>query len=84
MPMTSPISEKIWTVLGSEYGPDAGMKIIFERALYGLKSSGAVFRAHLADCMRHVIYEPCRTDNDLWWKPETGMTGAYEGSDRIL
>ena len=37
---------------------------------YGLKSSGAAFHAHLADCMRSMEYTPCRGDNDLWIKPE--------------
>ena len=38
--------EKIWTVLGLEFGDDAGKLAIKVRALYGLKSVGASFRAH--------------------------------------
>ena len=82
--VTAPVKEKIWTTLGPEHGPDAGKKAIIVRALYGLKSSGAAFRAHLSDCMRHLGYKPCRADNDLWWKPETDMTDAYEGPDGTL
>ena len=52
--MTSPCSKKIWTVLGKEFGKDQGKKAIIVRALYGLKSSGAAFHAHLADCMRSM------------------------------
>ena len=47
--VTAPCSEKIWTVLGKEFGTDQGKKAIIVRALYGLKSSGVAFHAHLAD-----------------------------------
>ena len=40
--LTAPCSEKTWTTLGSEFGPDlAGKKYLVVRALYGLKSAGA-------------------------------------------
>ena len=52
--VTAPVQEKIWTVLGPEFGNDAGKKALIVRSLYGLKSSGASFRNHLADCMRHM------------------------------
>ena len=45
------------------------------RALYGLKSSGAAFHAHLAECMRSMGYTSCRGDNDLWMKPEIDPDG---------
>ena len=57
--VTAPCSEKIWTVLGKEFGADQGKKAIIVHALYGLKSSGAAFHAHLADCMRSIGYIPC-------------------------
>ena len=53
-------SEKIWTVLGKELGKDQGKKAIIVRTLYGLKSSGAAFHAHIADCMRSMGYTSCR------------------------
>ena len=46
--LTAPVSEKIWTVLGPEFGDDQGKRAIVVRALYGLKSAGASFRNHLA------------------------------------
>ena len=52
--VTAPITEMIWTVLGPVFGAGAGNKAVIVRALYGLKSSGATFRNHLADCMRHM------------------------------
>ena len=43
------------TVLGPEFGTDAGKRAIIVRALYGLKSTSATYRAHLASCARWVI-----------------------------
>eukprot|EP00804_Cyclotella_cryptica_P003089 CCRYP_006074-RA/>CCRYP_006074-RA protein AED:0.29 eAED:0.04 QI:0/0/0/0.75/0.33/0.5/4/0/1079 len=67
--VTAPTEEKIWTILGPEFG-DQGKKAVIVRALYGLKSAGASFRHHLADCMKHLDYTPCLADPDLWMKPE--------------
>lgn len=69
--ITAPVKEKIWTTLGPEFGEDAGKKAIIVRALYGLKSAGAAFRAHLGECMASLDYHPCLADPDLWIKAET-------------
>ncbi len=66
--ITAPNKEKIWTLLSLEFGKDKGSKAIVVRALYGLKSAGAAFRSHLADCMREFGYEPNKADPDLWMK----------------
>jgi hypothetical protein len=41
------------------------------RALYGLKSAGMAFINHLAECMKHLGWIPCRADRDLWMNYET-------------
>ena len=64
--LTAPVKEKIWCILGKEFGADAGKKALRVRALYGLKSAGAAFRAHLADCMRHLGWTSCLADPDVW------------------
>lgn len=46
--LTVPVTEKIWIILGPEFGDDAGKKAIVIRALYGLKSDGTAFSNHLA------------------------------------
>jgi len=69
--LTAPCVEKIWTILGSEFGPDAGKRAFVVRALYGLSSAGKSFSDHLADCMHHLGYLPCRADPDLWFKADT-------------
>ena len=45
--ITAPCKEKVWTVLEPEFGHDAGKYAIIVPALYGLKSAGAAFCAHL-------------------------------------
>jgi hypothetical protein len=52
--ITAPITEKVWTVLGPEFGIDAGKSAIIVRSLYGLKSTGAAFCVHLASFMRQM------------------------------
>ena len=91
--ITAPCQEKIWTVLGPEWGADAGKKAILVRAAYGLRSSGAAFRNHLASCMRHLGYSNSKADPDLWMRKEVkpefagtvkdaGDDNADEGSSR--
>ena len=72
----APVTEKIWTTLGSEFGEDAGKKAIIVHAIYGLKSSGAAFRKHLGECMSGLGYKPCLADPDLWLKPESRKDGT--------
>ena len=55
----------MWSVLGSEFGNDAGKSAIIVRVLFGLKSACASFRAHLAQCMEELVYEFCKSYPDL-------------------
>ena len=75
--LTAPVTEKIWTVLGPEFGKDAGKRAVIVRSLYGLRSAGASYRNLMADCMRTIGYKPCQADPDLWMKacvrPEDGF-----------
>ena len=65
----------IWTTLGPELGVHAGKQALIVRLLYGLKSSGATFHTHLANCMKHLGYTPCLDDPYLWLKPEVDPDG---------
>ena len=60
--------EKLWTIAGSEFGSEKGCVMIIARALYGLKSSGAAWRAKLAETMRSLDYLPTQADPDVWTK----------------
>ncbi len=48
--------EKIWFEGGVETGEDQGEVLIVTRALYGLKSSGAAWRADLAASLRDMKF----------------------------
>ena len=73
--VTAPCSEKIWNILGKEFGSDQGKKAIIVRAIYRIKSSDVAFHAHLAECMRSMGYTPFRGENYLWMKPEIDPDG---------
>ena len=53
--ITAPCTEKIWNILGVEFGANAWTRVLIIRALYDLKSSGADFRKHLRECVGHCI-----------------------------
>ena len=40
----APVTKKVWTTLGPEFGKDTGKTAVIFRALYGLKSAGAAFQ----------------------------------------
>jgi Reverse transcriptase (RNA-dependent DNA polymerase) len=72
--------EKIWTIAVPEFGLDEGSVMIIVRALYGLKSSGAVFWSMLADRLYEIGYRPMRGDPDVWLRPAitNDGTNVYE------
>ena len=61
-----------------------GKTAIIVRALYGLASSGASFRNHLADCMCHLGYKSCLADPELWHKPEVREEGELKYYSYVL
>jgi hypothetical protein len=82
--ITAPITKKVWTVLGPEFGIDASKSAIIVPALYGLKSAGAVFCAHLASFMCQMGYTSCKADPDLWYKAETRSADNFRYYAYIL
>ena len=76
--LAAPCEEKIWTILGPEFGEDEGKKALIVRALYGLKSAGASYARHIADCMEHLGYKSCPADPDLWMKPMTRPEDGFK------
>ena len=60
--------EKVYTILGEEYESLGGKTLIFDKGLYGLKTSGARFHEHLSDILRKMGFNPSKTNSDLWMK----------------
>jgi Reverse transcriptase (RNA-dependent DNA polymerase) len=74
--LTSPCEEKIYTILGPEFGPHRqGKKAVVVRALYGLKSAGAAFRNHLASCLQHLGFTSSKGDPDVWLRAAVKANG---------
>jgi hypothetical protein len=67
--------EKLWTIAGSEFGSDSGSVMIIVCALYGLKSSGAAWRAKLAETLDVMGYKPTGADPDVWMRRAVKPSG---------
>ena len=67
--------EKLWCRAGKEFGPNEGCVVVIVRALYGMKSSGAAWRAHLAQTMKDLGFDPSKADPDVWMRPATKPDG---------
>ena len=74
--LTADCREKIFTKAGPEFGSEAGKIMIVRKALYGLKSSGAAFRALLASTIWDLGFRPTRSDPDVWLKPGVKPDGS--------
>ena len=64
--LTASCREKIWFEGGIKTGEDHGKVLIVTRALYGLKSSGAAWRADLAATLRDLKFTSTQADPDVW------------------
>ena len=69
--------EKVYTIAGPEWAPlgMVGMYLIIIKALYGLKSSGAMWHLKLADNLREMGFQSCQADCDFWYRE---MEDHYE------
>ncbi|KAI2506381.1 Reverse transcriptase (RNA-dependent DNA polymerase) [Fragilaria crotonensis] len=73
--LTADCREKIYIIAGPEFGSEEGSIMIVKKALYGLKSSGAAFRAHLAETLYDLNYKPTKADPDVWIRPAMKADG---------
>ena len=73
--LTAPCREKCWLRGGKEFGSDEGCIFIVGRALYGLKSSGAAFRAFLAETLDEMGFTSSTADPDVWMRAATKSDG---------
>jgi hypothetical protein len=61
-------SETVYTTAGAEFGSNAGRPAIIVRAFYGLKSSGARWRDHLASILMQSGLKNSKADPDVWMR----------------
>ena len=74
--LNAPCRERVWFEGGIETGVDRGKVLIIGRALYGLKSSGASWRATLASKLQEMGFEDTRIDPDVWRRKATKPKGG--------
>ena len=73
--LTSPTKEKVWIQAGPEFGDDEGKAFLVIRALYGMKSASASFRAFMAEKLDTLGFRASYADPDVWMRPATKSSG---------
>jgi Reverse transcriptase (RNA-dependent DNA polymerase) len=58
--------EKVCFKAGQVFGPLKGYLLLIERALYGLRTSGASWHDRLSDVLRDMGYFQSKADPNLW------------------
>jgi hypothetical protein len=81
--LTADCRERCWTAAEPEFGSEAGLPMIIKKALHGLKSSGAAFRAHLAETLDAMGYKPSYVDPDVCLQPAV-KPDSFEYYEYIL
>jgi Reverse transcriptase (RNA-dependent DNA polymerase) len=70
-------TEKLYCYAGMEFGKnEEGKLMIIRRALYGLRSSGAAYRAHFARTLMELGFTACKADHDVWMHPAKKTNGG--------
>jgi hypothetical protein len=70
------VREKVYFIAGDEFGASRkGKPVIIIKALYGLKTSGAAWRAHFAETLHSLGFTSSLADPDVWYRPECKPDG---------
>jgi Reverse transcriptase (RNA-dependent DNA polymerase) len=64
--LNAPCRKKVWFVAGAEFGSQQGMVVKVVRALYGLKSSGALWRAMFNSSLIDMGFQSTIADPDVY------------------
>jgi hypothetical protein len=82
--LNAPTKEKVYIITGPEFGPlEQGKVAIIVRALYGLKSSGAMWRSHFANTLKDLGFQSSLADPDMWYRSAT-KPNSFEYYEYIL
>lgn len=61
--------EKLYAIAGPEFGPKiAGHVLVFDKSIYGLRTSGARWHENFSESLRQLGFFPSRADPDLWMR----------------
>jgi hypothetical protein len=70
--LNAKITEKVYGIAGIKLGDaDIGKICVVVRALYGLKTSGAAWRAHFTADLRDMGFSSTLADPDVWYHSAT-------------
>ena len=79
--LLAPTKEKLYCIVGQEFGSDAGRPAKIVRALYGLRSSGKMFREHLTLTLREDMkFFSCKADLTYGCAKQPSQMGHSTGS----
>ena len=75
--MSMTYSQYLWTLHPwPEFGPEQGKVFIVVRALYGLKSASAAFRAFMARKLDEIRFQSSPADPNIWLRPAMKFNGV--------
>jgi hypothetical protein len=66
-------SEKVYIVVGPEFGDREGHILVISKALYGLQSSGVRWHDRFADCIRELGFFPCKAEPNIWMRKKNNQ-----------
>jgi hypothetical protein len=81
--LNAPCVEKIWFEGGIECGSNKGKVCVVVRALYGLKSAGASWRAMMAQALRDIGFVSTIAHPNVWIQPAAREYG-YDYYEMLL
>jgi hypothetical protein len=81
--LNAPCREKVWFVTGPGIGLQQGMVVKIVRALYGLKSSGASWRAMFNTSILEMGFEPIIADPDAY-RRESAKPDGFKYYEYLL
>jgi hypothetical protein len=76
--LTAKTSEKVYCIGGTGFGELEGHTLLIDKALYGLRTSGARFHEKFADTLKQMGFVPCLADPDVWMR-DAGDVWEYVG-----
>ena len=60
--------EKLTIIAGPEFGKLEGHRLVIDKALYGLRTSGQRWHDRFAECMRMEEFNACLSEPDIWMR----------------
>ena len=65
--------EKVYIITGDSFGDRKGHVLVINKALYGLRSSGAKWHDRFADALREMGFMPSKADPEVWMRYNDSM-----------